>query len=84
MNTDLYGELAMELQAPQVNVAALADVIHDLIAGGLSHLHDGRWLDKRATAAGLDRHEHSALEALRARLLEGGTLTMDTPISQWG
>jgi len=81
METGMHGELVME---PQVHVAALADIVHDLVAGGLSHLQDGGWLRARATAAGLDRDEGAALEALRARLLDGGaTFLAATGLVNW-
>lgn len=81
MDMGMHGELVME---PQVNVVALADIVHDLIAGGFSRLQDGRWLRERAVAVGLDRHERSALEALRARLLDDGAALLRAPLSPWG
>ncbi len=80
MNTAMQGALVME---PQVNVTALADIVHDLVTGGVSRLHDERWLHERAAVAGLDRHERGALEALRARLLDGVALLVESPLSHW-
>lgn len=68
----------------QVNVAALADIVHDLVAGGLSRLQDDGWLDERATAAGLDAHERGALERLRLRLLDGSAVLLRASIGLWG
>jgi hypothetical protein len=56
-----------------LDVAAMAAIVHDLLAGGLSLLQDAQWLRERAEAAGLGLPEYEALEALRARLLQGGT-----------
>ncbi len=81
MNTAMYDELVME---QRVNVTAMADIVHDLVTGGISRLQDSGWLRERATAAGLDRHEGAALDALRARLLDGGTAFLTaTDLGNW-
>jgi hypothetical protein len=80
MNTAMYDALMME---PQVNVTAMADIVHDLVTGGISRLQDGGWLRERATAAELDRHERGALEALRLRLLDGSMELLQSPFTPW-
>lgn len=80
MNTAMYDELMME---QRVNVTAMADIVHDLVIGGISRLQDGGWLRQRAVIAGLSRHERGALEALRTRLLDGGVLLTESPFDHW-
>ena len=55
-----------------VDVAAMADVVRELVAGGSSRVASGEWLRARAAAVDLTAHEHAALEALRTRLAGGG------------
>ncbi len=81
MDMAMYGELAGE---SQVDVVALAAIVHDLVGGGFSRLQDERWLRERAVAVGLDRHERGALEALRVRLLDDGAALLRAPLSPWG
>ncbi len=81
MDMATYGELAGE---SRVDVVALAAIVHDLVGGGFARLQDGRWLRERVAAAGLDRHERGALEALRARLLDDGAALLRAPLSPWG
>jgi hypothetical protein len=81
MNTAMYDELVME---QRVNVTAMADIVHDLVAGAAAYLHDSRRLRERAEAAGLDAHECAALENLRARLCTGGVGLLGTTTSNWG
>jgi len=80
MNTAMYDELVME---PRLNVTAMADIVHDLVTGGVSRLQDARWLCERTTAVELDRHERGALEALRLRLLDGSTELLRSPFTPW-
>ncbi len=80
MNTAVYDELMME---QRVNVTAMADIVHDLVTGGVSRLRDGGWLRQRAAIAGLSRHECGALEALRTRLLDGSALLTGSPFDHW-
>ena len=75
------GELVLE---PRVHLTAMAEIVRDLLAGGVARLQDGVWLRERAQAAGLDAQEGAALEALRARLA-GGRALLDTALaSSWG
>lgn len=81
MNTAMHGVLVME---QRVNVTAIADIVHDLVAGGISRLQDGGWLRQRVVIAGLSRQECAALDALRARLLDGSTVLLRSPFDPWG
>ncbi len=65
-----YDELAAE---PPVNVVAMAQIVNDLFAHGLSRVQDMEWLHAHDNAALLGRHEYAALQALGARLSDGGT-----------
>lgn len=65
------------------NVSAMADIVHDLVAGGLSLLQNAQWLRERAEATGLGLPEYEALEALRARLLEDGTTLLSSGEFWW-
>lgn len=60
------------LREPEVDVAAMATIVQDLIAGGISQVRSARWLRARVRIAGLGPHECAALEALRTRLCEHG------------
>ena len=53
---------------PPMNVAGMAALVRELLAGGEARRRDARWLRERALSLGLDTHEHAALETLRARL----------------
>lgn len=55
---------------PRVCVSAMASIVQDLLRGDRARALDGRWLRERVRAAGLDRHEGEALEALRVRLYD--------------
>jgi hypothetical protein len=81
MSVAMHGELTME---PQVNVTAMAEIVHDLLAGGVSRLQDGVWLRQRARAAGLAAQESAALEALRMHLAAGRALLEAALASPWG
>src|SRR3954468_9915115 len=63
MDSAVQGELVLE---PRVNLTAMAEIVRDLLAGGVSRPQDGVWLRERAQAAGLDAQEGAALDALRA------------------
>ncbi len=52
-----------------VNVAAMADIVKDLVADG-TITKDDMWLRERVAAAHLTSHEYAALKALRERLVE--------------
>ena len=68
-----------------VDLAAMARIVQDLLAGGEDRLHDGRWLHARTAADGLGTHACAALEALRQRLCERGAALVDaTAILHWG
>ncbi len=73
-NIGTYGELAAE---PRVDVLAIAEIVQDLLAGGLSRLQDGSWLRERSEVASLGRHEYAALQAFGARLSESGATAFD-------
>ena len=69
----------------QVDLAAMARIVQDLLAGGEERLHDGRWLHARAADDGVGTHACAALEALRQRLCERGAALVDaTAILHWG
>ena len=46
----------------QVDLAAMARIVQDLLAGGEDRLHDGRWLHARTAADGLGTHACAALD----------------------
>lgn len=60
-----------------VQVAAMAQVVAELLGGGLPRLEDAAWLRERAATAGLATHEYGALESLRVRLQQGGSSLLD-------
>jgi len=67
-----------------VDLAAMARIVQDLLAGGEERLHDGRWLHARTAADGLGTHASAALETLRRRLCERGAALIDaTAIQNW-
>lgn len=74
MDGYLGGELAIE---PALDLAAMAAVVRELFAGGARCREDGRWLRARAVAAGLDTHACDALEAMRLKLVAGGSSLLD-------
>lgn len=78
MTTNMYGTPMM---GPQFNVSAMADIIHDLVGGGITHAHDGQWLRERVQVAGLGYHEHAALEALRSRMQIHSTALLDAAVA---
>lgn len=75
------GALVME---PQVNVAAMADIVQHLVTGGRSRLQNGRWLRARATVVGLGVHEQAALQSLRLRLRGSSTALLDAALIGMG
>lgn len=54
-----------------VNVAAIAEIVNDLVTHDRG-LRDAVWLRDRAATAGLSAHEYAALEMLRVRVVEQG------------
>jgi len=66
---------------PPVNVAAMADIVEELVASGSSRRRDRQWLCRRPTVAGLDPHEHAALETLRACLCVSGAALLNAAIA---
>ena len=69
---------------PHVHITAMAAIVRDLLAGGRDRLQDVPWLHSCIRAAGLDRHESAALEALRARLCaQGATELVVDPLRLW-
>ncbi len=66
-----------------VNVNAMADIVQDLMGGGLSLLGNAQWLLERATAVGLETFEYEALESLRVRLLDSGALLLGVGERWW-
>lgn len=67
MHTYVSSEPALE---PQVNVAAMAGIVQELLACKQNGQCDRAWLWQRTTAAQLCQHECTALEALRVQLYE--------------
>jgi hypothetical protein len=61
----------------ELNVAAMASIVHDLLADGVSLLESAQWLLDRATAAKLRASEYEALESLRLRLLSSRATLLD-------
>jgi hypothetical protein len=60
---------------PSINVAALAELVKNLISGTRQQQQDKALLHTHARAACLTEHEYAALEALRVHLYErGGSL----------
>ena len=74
MDGYMGGELAM---GPALDLAAMATVVRELFAGGARCREDGRWLRTRAVAAGLDANACDALEAMRLKLVAGGSSLLD-------
>ena len=68
---------------PQVDIAALARIVKDLVAGGRACMQDGVWLEERIAAAGLGRHESDALVALRDGLRLDDRSLFDTIPAHW-
>jgi len=81
MTANMYGTPMM---GPQINVSAMADIIHDLVDGGATHAYDGQWLRERVRTAGLGDHEHAALETLRSHLSTQGTALLDAAVAAMG
>jgi hypothetical protein len=81
MGIAVQGELEME---PRLNLTVMAEIVRDLLAGGVSRLQDGVWLRERAETVGLDAQEGAALEALRVRLASGRALLDTALTSPWG
>ncbi len=75
-----YDELAAE---PRIDIVAMAEIVHDLIAGGLFRAQDGKWLLEHSEAAALGRHAYEALQALGERLSESGTAALDGTTSKY-
>ncbi len=69
---------------PQVHVSAMAVIVRELLAGGVTQLPAADRLRERAEAAGLDTHECTALEALRVRLRDGDAALLHTSLDHWG
>jgi hypothetical protein len=78
MHGSMNGASAME---PQLNVAAMVDIVKDLVAGDRFRQQDGAWLRKRAAEAHLNRHEYAALETLRVRLCELGPALLNAVVT---
>ncbi len=78
MTTAICGELVLE---PRLNVTAMAEIVQELVGGGVARSQDGRWVQERAQAAGLGQHERAALEALRTRLHARGAALLDAAVS---
>lgn len=75
MATTISSSTASNLptMGPAINVTAIAEIVHDLLAEGSSAIQNAAWLRERAAAVGLGPHEYTALETLRIRLAAGGT-----------
>ncbi len=63
---------------PAVDVAAMAAIVRDLIAGGVDRIPSARWLRRRVRQAGLGPLDYAALETLRTRLRAQGSALLDT------
>lgn len=74
MDGYIGGELAM---VPVLDLAAMAAIVRELFAGGATRREDGRWLRARAVGAGLDANACDALEAMRLKLVAGGSSLLD-------
>ena len=74
MDSGVYGDLTLE---PQVKVAAMAEIVQELVAAGVARLRYAAWLRERTHSAGLDSHECGALEALGARLRHSANTFLD-------
>lgn len=61
----------------KVNVSAMAEIVHDLLAGGFSRTQDRQWLQRRTDEAGLSRYEQEALESRQVWLSEHGTAVLE-------
>jgi hypothetical protein len=75
MNLELHAGVARQ---PQVNVATMAEIVKELLAGNEDQQQNGAWLHQRSRAAQLGDHEWTALETLRVRLCERGATLLDT------
>lgn len=73
--TGIGADDGLELD-PRVDVVAMAQIVYDLVAGGLARAQararDMDWLRAHANVALLGRHEYESLEALGARLSSVG------------
>lgn len=78
------GDAVAPAMAQTVDVRAIADIVHDLLAGGRDRLDDTRWLRDCMAVAGLDREERGALHDLVARLRGDGTLLTRDVSLNWG
>ncbi len=63
---------------PTVDVAAMAAIVRELIAGGVDRIPSARWLRTRVRQAGLGPLDAAALETLRTRLCAQGSALLDT------
>lgn len=71
MAASAEGELA---SGPVLDLAAMAAIVRDMCDGVPDRRGDSLWLRRRIEAAGLDVRARQALEALHARLVDGGTV----------
>jgi len=78
-----YASCELEM-GPALDLAAMADIVHGLLAGPPARLTDGHWLRAQSDAAGLGLAASGALEALRVRLSTTGATLLRTGTSlQW-
>ncbi len=69
---------------PALDLAAMAAIVRDLFAGDAPRRQDSSWLRNRAVASDLDASACDALEAMRLKLIAGGTSLQDaTAILSW-
>ena len=81
MSDGIAGELTTE---PIVDLAAMAQIVRGLVAGGAALQRDGRWLRERAAAADLSAQACQALEAVRLKLCSAGAALLDeAAIKAW-
>ncbi len=69
---------------PEVNVAAMAAIVRDLVADGLDRIPGAAWLQARVDRTNLGPHERAALETLHRRLCERGSSLLDALGSSLG
>jgi hypothetical protein len=72
-----------EAKELSVNISEMADIVHRLIAGGVSTAWNAQWLRERAEVAGLSGQEYEALESLRVRLSRGGAALLQVDSIWW-
>jgi len=62
---------------PAVDVAAMAAIVRELVAGGVDCIPSARWLRRRVRQTDLGPLDYAALETLRTRLCAQGSAFLD-------